>query len=224
MNQEHNLSEETAVTDPELEAIETELYDLQTDVDRWIVRSEGYQLKNVMHFFQHKKQWMRILHEAAGKVSALRPENQRQGANYLAAAYYHLGTACSWTEMWHYSYVLLREGLPFAKKAGNEEALSKYREEMNYYARGPRMTEEIKACRTVAELDALLAEDDDIGGTAPRNTSSETHRDKVTAVHQDTGVARPKNRGGLHEEKSGNHGCLWIIVGVVIFIVMMGIL
>ena len=105
-------------------------------------------------------------------MSQLGPENQQCGVNVLAAAYYHLGTACSGTEMWHYSYAILREGLPFVEQAGDRKALARYVRKMDYYSNGPKMTLQMQACQTVAELDALLKADDDIGGTVHRNMSS----------------------------------------------------
>lgn len=224
MNDENRMSDESPVSDPALEALEAELYDLQSDVDHWIIKSEGYQPKNVMHFFQHKKKWLAMLHHGAQEVSRLDPDNQQRGMNDLAAAYYHLGTACSWTEMWHYAYVILREGMPFAKQAGDPKALFKYTEEMKYYANGPSMTDEIRACQNVAELEALLKADDDIGGKAHRNATPAAPGNTVSSAHRSTDTAGHKERSSLHEEKSEGHGCLLAILGGMIFIVILWLL
>lgn len=224
MNDTHHLLEESDTLDPALRAIEVELLDLQVDIDHWIIQAEGYQPKNVMQFFIHKESWMTILHDAAQKVSQLDSENQQQGMNYLAAAYYHLGTACSWTEMWHYAYVLLREGMPFAKKAGDPKNLFKYTEEMKYYSHAPRMTDQIKACQTVAELDALLKAESDMDSTASKNTKSDDSKNVVAKAPKHTGVATHTDTKSVHTGTGKDHGCFWTIIGVIIFIVMLGLL
>lgn len=224
MDDENRVLEETDTTDPALEAIETELGDLQADVDHWIIQSEGYQPKNVMNFFQHKKQWLAILHDVAQKVSQLEPENQQRGANVLAAAYYHLGTACSWTEMWHYSYAILREGLPFVKQAGDRKALARYVREMDYYSNGPKMTLQMQACKTVAELEALLQTEDNIVTAVHRNTGSADARHTSAAAHKVRGTAMHKETTVAHEEKRDGHSCLPVLLGVIIFVVILWIL
>lgn len=64
MDDENRVLEEPDTTDSALEAIETELGDLQSDVDHWVIKSEGDQSKHVMNFFQDKRQWRSLLHDA----------------------------------------------------------------------------------------------------------------------------------------------------------------
>lgn len=232
MDDEYNRSEETDAPDEKLECIKKKLYHLQLDVDQCLICAEGYQPKNVMNFFQHKRTWLATLHEVAKMVAQLEPEKRPQGANYLVAAYYHLGTSCSWTEMWHYSYAILREGLPFAQKAGNGKALARYVREMNYYANGPRMTLPMLDCRTVAELDALLKAESAVGDGSPKETSHRTSGNTSDAAPRETGRAARRNvgtttrreTGSAHEEKKEDHGCLLKLLGVIVFIAVLWLL
>ena len=158
--QEAQLEKKIALVNA-LEPIQTAIQNLIAEVDRFITRNNGHESLNYTNFISKKEKWLATLHELAGKIFQMNAESQAQGAGLLAVAYLHLASACTWAELWDYAYVLLKEGWPYAQKIGDQEILSRFTGGLQYYAQSPKVTDSVKSCKTVAELEALQAE----GGT-----------------------------------------------------------
>ena len=153
-------TKQVAIAD-EVVPIKVAITNLIAEVDRFITRAKGHESINYNNFMSKKEKWLATLHELAGKIFQMNAESQAQGAGFLAMAYLHLASACTWAELWDYAYVLLKEGWPYAQKLGDQSVLLNFSYSMRHYAQSSMVTENVKSCKTVAELETMKAE----GGT-----------------------------------------------------------
>lgn len=134
-------------------SLKAEFERLMDDIECSIIRKNGKENDNRKNIMAKKGGWLKILHGWAKKMTMLSNENQEQVAAVLAIAYYHLAMAFTWGELWDYTYVLLREGLPYAKKWGNDEIIGNFMKGLQKYSQSCMITQDAKMSKNVTELD-----------------------------------------------------------------------
>lgn len=127
-------------------------------VARFVDRKKGKEASNSVQIMSHKDQWVSALHRAASRLEQLSPSEKAAAAGFLAQAYYTLATACTWADMWDYAYIVVKEGLIYARQSGNQEIISEFLSALQYYSKAPSVDNEVRPCSSVEEFERKKAE------------------------------------------------------------------
>lgn len=146
------------------DSIQGKILNVIEQIDQKIVRKKGYESNNKEQFRIHKDEWIKSLRAIAEAIINSGGNNNESDYEALALAYSCLASACTWANLWDYAYFILREGLSYVEKSGNEDFISRYKASLSSWAESAAVKKVLRSnCFTIEQLEEFKKGESSIG-------------------------------------------------------------